>query len=528
MHLQTLCPDILIHVASMCDTIRNISNMSLLCKAFNTTLMHSKSGRKMWAETASRITGFRPLDITGDDFHKRIKLILCPWLSIPQTLQLPVNTLMDPDNMRITLADKDTISLWLNTDDQFKAIGVSQARPEKTNWVFQQALSDIQTPRDQHRSIFQQIRTPRQLKMLTNQDECFYFYQKIHESALAIIEMTPWDMDQRNGIYFFRKTGGRATKFLRHILIGKSLAQTNMIIKPMEMWMLTEENVIYFGPSGDPQPLTRRGRMDKSLWLAGAGKIKAAISHMQALGIADINTPSITGNMTLLHVATLQNNSTSVRMLLRAKADPEAEDDQEMSCVMIAASMEFPVMIRILCTVANPNKQNLFNETALHMVGNDAIPHYNRTIKTVTALLDCFADPNIQDIKGNTPLFSYGIITEPSAVYLLCSRGANPVHRNYEGMTPIHTAYNNRETLEMLVLKFNADVNAQTNEGKTALMLAAHERIYMIVLCLLNDLGANPRLKDNQGHTALWYAENGVESPSQAYAVMRMLESRIH
>jgi ankyrin repeat protein len=95
-------------------------------------------------------------------------------------------------------------------------------------------------------------------------------------------------------------------------------------------------------------------------------------------------------------------------------------------------------------------------------------------------------------------------------------------------MTPIHTAYNNRETLEMLVLKFNADVNAQTNEGKTALMLAAHERIYMIVLCLLNDLGANPRLKDNQGHTALWYAENGVESPSQAYAVMRMLESRIH
>lgn len=527
MSLQTQCPDILAHVVSMCDTIKNVSNVSLLCKAFNNTLMHSKSGRQMWAATASRITGFKQLDITGDDFHKRIKLVLCPWLSIPQPLELTVNSLMDPDNMRITLANKETIALWLNKEDGYSAISAGQARPEKTDWVFQQELCTLEAPRLQPRNIFQQIRTPKQLKVLTNQDECFYYYQKIHESALAIIEMTPWDMDQRNGIYFFQKTGGKATKFLRHILIGKSLAQTSMVVKPMEMWMLTEENVIYFGPSGDPQPLTLHGRMDRALWLAGAGKIKAAILHMQTLGISDINTPSITGNMTLLHVATLQNNVASVQTLLKAKADPDAEDDQEMSCVMIAASMEFPKMIRTLCTVANPNKRNLFNETALHIVGNNATTRYKRTNNTVAALLDCLADPNMQDINGNTPLFSFAIIQEPSTVYLLCSRGANPMHQNYERMTPIHVAYNNRETLEMLVLKFNVNVNAQTNDGKTALMLAAHERIYMNVLCLLNDLGADPLLQDNQGHTALWYAENGVESPLQAYAVIRMLESRI-
>jgi ankyrin repeat protein len=80
------------------------------------------------------------------------------------------------------------------------------------------------------------------------------------------------------------------------------------------------------------------------------------------------------------------------------------------------------------------------------------------------------------------------------------------------------------DTAAILVKKFKADVNAQDEDGTTPLMLAAHTRTSVNVRCLLNDLQANPLLRNRKGRDALWFAKNGTDAPAQARTVVRMIE----
>jgi ankyrin repeat protein len=257
------------------------------------------------------------------------------------------------------------------------------------------------------------------------------------------------------------------------------------------------------------------------------------MQFQQALGVSDVIAPAITGNMTLLHAATYRNRLSAVQTLLKAKADPEALDDQDMSCLMVAASMAYPNMIRTLHKVgsANPCVETPANETALHMIGNQCDTEQNRSIRaTARALLECKADPNSPDVKGRTPLFSYAILDAPSAVDLLCSRGADPMHRDQMGMTPLHALFegcSQRETAALLVKKYHADVDAKDSDGMTALMHAAKAHVYVNVRILLQELNANPLLCNNEGRDALWLARNEERLSRHAKVVIQMLEAKV-
>ena len=532
----TRCIDTLMLIIPHCGTVQALSNLSRTNRWMNTLLMHSTGGKRIWLETASQITGYAAkdhIDVDCHEFHERLKLLICPWLVTPHPLPLTVDMLLDHENMRITLADGHSIALWSRDEvsDDFRVIDIERAHPENSQWRFSGNPDHLPQPITPPRKTFQAIMQPIQLQILTNQAECRYYYQNIHDGAIAIIEIAAWDMEQRNGVYFFDKKQDKVTRMLRHILIGECPAPTSMIIRPMEMWMLTEERVIYFGPTGNTYPLTAAGRMDWPLWLAGNGKVKEAMRVLSELGVSDIDTPSITGCMTLLHIATLHNQVNAVRLLLKAHANPEARDDQGMTCVMIAASVDNAAMVRLLCTEgkALSDATTHFDETALHAVGHQGISKHRKTRETVQALLDCMADPNAVDTKGQTPLFSYSILDNPSAVKLLCARGANPMHRNHTGMTPLHALFevsNERRSAVILVQRYNADVNSTDNKGMTPLMLAAQTRTYVNVRVLLEDLKANPLLSDNKGHDALWFARNGTDAPAQARAVIRMIEAK--
>jgi ankyrin repeat protein len=149
---------------------------------------------------------------------------------------------------------------------------------------------------------------------------------------------------------------------------------------------------------------------------------------------------------------------------------------------------------------------------------------------TVQTLLDCKADPNSPDVKGRTPLFSYAILDSPSTMDLLCSGGANPMHRDQAGMTPIHALFevcSKRETAVLLVKKYHADVNAKDNDGMTALMQAAKAHVYVNVRILLQDLNANPLLCNNEGRDALWLARNEERRSRHEKVVIQMLEAKV-
>ena len=67
-------------------------------------------------------------------------------------------------------------------------------------------------------------------------------------------------------------------------------------------------------------------------------------------------------------------------------------------------------------------------------------------------------------------------------------------------------------TLHDLILE-NFDVNAVDRIGATALMYAARNNQIECIKVLL-DAGANPSLKTNKGHTAMWFAENNSHAES--------------
>ena len=185
--------------------------------------MHSTFGRRVWLDIASRVTGYEAkehISVECHDFHQRIKLLVCPWIVIPRTLPLTIGPLMDTENMKITHADDDTIALWFKDDfsDEHKIVGTVKARPD--DLLPPGFIPGIKPPTVRARKFFTSIQPPEQLRCLTNHDDSRYFQQHIHKSVFAVIEITAWDMEQRNGIYFFNKKNGKATRLLRHILIG--------------------------------------------------------------------------------------------------------------------------------------------------------------------------------------------------------------------------------------------------------------------------------------------------------------------
>ena len=536
--LLAMCTDdINIQIMSHCGTLLELSNLSQINKSFHTLIMQSNSGQGLWLGIASKLTGYKAkehINMNSDDFHAKVKLLVCPWLAIPRPLSLRADPFIDPDNMRITLDRSETSAvLWLKTDHGFEIVDTSNARPDPDDSYSRPDMSTLSLalPKVPSRKTFLSIKQPPELQILPNQGDYRHFYQRIHDSVSAVIEVSAWDLEQRSGIYFFSRKKGINVKMLRHILIGECPVKTNMIVRPMEMWMLTEGCAIYFGPQCTPLPLTVAGRMDRALWLAGMGRVNEAIQYQKRLGVTDINAHAITGSMTLLHAATHRNKINTVKTLLKAKADPEARDDQEMSCLMIAASMEYPYMIRTLCKegLADPNVETPYNETALHMVGNECATDRKSIRATVRALLDFNANPNSCDLKGQTPLFCYTILDSPATVDLLCSRGANPMHRNHEGETPIHALFqmhSRRDTAVLLIKKYKVDVNAKDNDGMTALMYAASTHVYVNVRILLNDLHANPLLCNNEGQDALSLARNENGPQQYTNAVIKMLETK--
>ncbi len=539
--------DILTHILPYCGTIQTLSRLSQTSKELRMLIMHSPDGKRAWLEMVGKLTGHSAkhhISVSCHDFFDKVKLMACPWLVIPQNLPSIVGPSMEIEDIRFTLFDGDNgVALWdfdFSSEEGFQLANISKSRPENKNWVFIGNTEDIPRPVDKiPKTEFRQINQPEELPILTYNEDYRYFYQKIHKSAFAVIEAVVESPDNNtgadlhSGIFFLSKKGGRV---LRHVTLPDVFpAPTNMIVRPMEMWMLTEQRVLYFGPSGIRLPLTAEGRMDRAMWFVGNGRARKAMRALSELGITDINTHSETGRMTLLHVATLHNQTQAARILLMAKADPEARDDRGLTCVMIAALTKNPGMVRLLCKEgsAQPNATtNLYNETALHVMGHCRIKTAERSKEeTVKALLDCMADPNLEDAKGQTPLFSYAILDCPRTVDLLCSvGGANPMHRDRTGMTPLHALFDvshERRSATMLVKKFGADVDAKDDEGRTALMLAANARTLVDVKVLLGDLDANPLLCDHEGRDALWFAKNGEDNQVQARAVMRVIRAKV-
>ncbi|CZR41768.1 uncharacterized protein FPRO_11358 [Fusarium proliferatum ET1] len=162
---------------------------------------------------------------------------------------------------------------------------------------------------------------------------------------------------------------------------------------------------------------------------------------------------------------------------------------------------------------ADPNIQSFDSWAALHAVSRSG----NEDMAAL--LLDWKANPEVVDKAGWTPLHVSSLYGTNAIAGLLLEGRANPNAQALDGLTPLHTAvdFGHRDVILNLV-RHGAQLDARDHNGQTPLHIASMKRPFPPPVSLLLDLGADPKLADEKGYTALHFAVEAGHDPSLAIA----------
>ena len=198
---------------------------------------------------------------------------------------------------------------------------------------------------------------------------------------------------------------------------------------------------------------------------------KKLISHMLDKGFG-IDIQGYYGN-TLLHWALMTNNEEIVQFLLQKGANPSIRNRTRITPFYIAAQKGNIAAMDMMLKTKETKKEvmsNSYNWTALHTAVRECwkeatkfllkkgadINAKNAVGKTplhiaaskwhvgmLQELLKSKPDLNIQDANGNTPLHDAVASNTVSVqtIKMLLAKGANPMIRNYAGLTPLQLAF---------------------------------------------------------------------------------------
>lgn len=146
-----------------------------------------------------------------------------------------------------------------------------------------------------------------------------------------------------------------------------------------------------------------------------------------------------------------------------------------------------------------------------------ADPEAEARIQQLRKLIDEGMDVNGADEEGRTALMIAAFDGHSDVVQLLLDKGAEVDHLDAQGRSALMYAASGPfpETVDLL-LRWGAKVNqVDTNEGWTALMLAAAEGQTQVVQRLL-EAGADKAIRDKDGDTALDHASRRKQGATMA------------
>ena len=129
------------------------------------------------------------------------------------------------------------------------------------------------------------------------------------------------------------------------------------------------------------------------------------------------------------------------------------------------------------------------------------------SLKAAQVLIDWpKTDVNILNAKGESPLMLAILKGEQDVADKLIKKGADV---NKTGWTPLHYAASSGQlTIISQLLENSAYIDAESPNGTTPLMMAAMYGTTAAVKLLLDE-GADPQLKNQQGLSALDFAQRG-------------------
>ncbi len=217
-----------------------------------------------------------------------------------------------------------------------------------------------------------------------------------------------------------------------------------------------------------------------------------------------------------LHRAVLISETASVvESLLRDGEDANARDDKERTALHIAAAFnETPGIASALVKAgADPNSSDNYGRAALHLAAQS-----ERAV-IVDMLLTAGAEIDARDEQERTPLHlaagtGLSLLGEPGtnsgAIGVLLKARAKVDARDESGGSPLHAAARNAPTPEKIeeLLAAGADPRLSDKYGRTALHFAAQGDSSAIVSKLL-EAGAELHARDARGgwtplHLAAW------------------------
>lgn len=230
------------------------------------------------------------------------------------------------------------------------------------------------------------------------------------------------------------------------------------------------------------------------------------------------------GDRSLLHVAASHNSIMTGIVLINHGLDLNALNDEDDTLLHVAAHWNHRPIADLLILHgakvdlwiaaglcdremaqslldqgADINDTEIFEKTPLH-----SMVDWERE-DSVEFMLSLGADPNVKDSRsGMTPIFSAAFRGKKKIAQLLVSSGADVNARSNNGRTALHFVPYTDEVVPLLISE-GADINTIDNDGNTPLHEAAISGNTNVARLLLS-AGADPTYLNHNGETALMLA----------------------
>ena len=247
----------------------------------------------------------------------------------------------------------------------------------------------------------------------------------------------------------------------------------------------------------DPDVKTSKGM---PLIVLSAEKNNYDIAALLASMGADVNLRDERTNETAIIKAARNNNQDMIRLLLASGGDINAQNRRGLSALKESIDKKNKPLMEFL-TANGARSGASFENLMLYASQKNNVG--------VAAMLRCGVNPREKDKNGNTPLIIASARGDLDSVTDLLAYEADPNAQNNQGMTALIFAIRsgNRKIVERLLSIDETNINLANKEGQTPLFWAAYIGDPVIVNALLT-LGADYTKKTRDNQTALSIAKS--------------------